>query len=463
MWVSPVPPGFNPGDIAVTDTIGGQVISPLATAFVRHESNQDPSYIWVKVADVTGAWLFQERFCAPPDLTGVDVIRCTTPSVVVTYSRADEENGKLYVHVVWAQLTYWTDEDSQWDVYYYQKYFMVDDTGIDWSSQGPGTIVRVGTTTVLDEIQPDLAVANNGVFVLVFNYTEVLPNGGWTWGIIRYMYGYPLGNPTWYGPWPLSAIDPDTGTHLPKAAPKVDTGTMNVILDPLAPLLIAAVAVWTEQKPAETLAETEWRVWYNRWGLFSTGDQSATAQNITGSTQGRPKGLPQVDIVPDSTRATSHAVHQAIVTWMMCSIVNEQYASPFAAVAVSSSFNQLLIFGDPYALVPNVASYQIWAANQERQWFGLSYYLSDQYCNAGEVQVRAYSFRVEWYSGAVSFVNEGLADGPHDDGYWSVGTPFTGSTLCLRRPINPQFGYSVFGLGWFDPELTANLSFGVID
>ncbi len=467
MWVTPVPTGIIPGDIAVTDTLGGQVISPLATAFVRHESNENPSYIWLKVADITGAWRYEERFCAPPELTHLDVIRCSTPSVVVTYSRQDgQNNGLLYVHVVWSQLTRWTDMDSQWDVYYYRKYFRVTGAGICWSPSPPSEIVRVGTVpTQYDEIQPDVAVqANSGLFVLVYNYTEVLAQGGWDWGIIQYMYGFPWENMTnWYGPWRLSDVDPQTQSDLPKAAPKVDTGAMNVDLTPGSPLVPSAVAVWTECRPAETLAQTVWMVWYNRWVPVTPGDQLDNDQNITGDYAGRPKALPQVDIVPDSTGAASHAVHQAIVSWMTCSVFNEQYAFPFAVATVSPWFSPLEMFGDPYALVPNIASYQIADPNQTRQWFGMSYYLSDQDCNAGEVQVRNYSYRVEWNTGATTFNSEGLAEGPYQDGFWSVETPFTGSTLCLRIPMNPQFEQSVFGLGWFDPELTANLSFGEIN
>jgi hypothetical protein len=431
MWTTPTPTGTLPGDIAVSDD--GLGIDIKATAFVKHNYADMPSEIDLRIIDAGGSECFSRTFSAPFIETGMNPF-CRYPAVEVTYSRADgENNGRLWVHVVWSQLR--MPNNPNWELYYKCIYFRVLNDGVHWDVPCEYPVVAIrSTTTLLDEFQPDLALEpESGDLFIVYNLRD--PNDV-THDMIMCARHPNTGyfSPIWDPPYMVSGVTNGSDTR-PKSAPKLDVGLLQDAPWYLPELKIAAV--WSE-----LYDEYTWQVYYNEWDPYNPGNPTLTPVELSSYSTWRLNALPQVDITPNSS-----AIHQAIATWFFCSWDGLHYGNFMIRIAATPYLDQVLQVSDVPCFCPDIACYQM--NDPDEHWFGLSFY-EPEGAHPWPVWVRRYNLALDWYNqtNTFSFMTENLV--PDADAVWQYANPFTGSSLCLREPDMNDLALSWFGFCWID-------------
>ncbi len=432
-WVCPVPYGVMPGDIAVRDEgLGG--IDTLCTAFVRHDSPQAPSQIYLAVIDSNGDEVYSANFSASSVKP-----RCRYPAVEVMYSREEGAmTAFIKVYVIWMEIT----EEGDWDLYQKCFYFHVDMWhGVNWSFAWQTPVTCIDATSTSDnEIHPDLCVLPaSGDLFAVFNREYTATSGAIF--AIKQPWSYFYYPSVWEDPYKVS-----DDLDLWKSAPKIDADFMHINTGSGQqewPRAMVA-AVW-----AEEVSDDDWEVYYNQWYHLSV--PSPPIDSITHDGQYRANGLPQIDIVPMSSWVQDHASLQAVVTWMYGAWDGQHYTSPRIRIGVTPELENFITLDDEFGVAPDVACYQLPDPEQERQWFGVSYYSSQSGEDPWRTRIRSFSFQIPWETWVVSIQNHYDDDVPFSQGQWSELTYFTGSTLCLRNPEVPgDIWKQMFGIGWVD-------------
>jgi len=457
MWAYCVPDGVSAGDLAVWDE--GLEVSPLVTAFVRHDNSASPSYIHLLMVDLNGPVLPDMEFAAPQALTGLAQPFARHPAVEVTYWRDDEEEeepGFLEVEIVWSQLTLGL-QTNHWDLYYKYICYQVDAlNGVHWQQPFAPPITRIGSaTSIYDELQVDLCVhAPTGDMYAAFLRETSQGNDG------IYLVSHPNAG-FYYATW-QTAYQVSSTTDTPKLGPRLDAGLISLTEPPDDPTA-SVMVVWAEDDP-----DDDWQIFSNRFTIPGSPNSGAT-QQITAQLENSNCFLPQIDITPECS-----AVHQAVMTWVGCYEVDNEYVDPQVAITATPFESESIesIEGGRWTHCPDVACYQMMVPNpgpDSEHWFGLSYYWSDEYENPWQVRTQSYSFGVDWDGEHVVFESQQsyTLDEDENHGWWTMDNPFTGTTLCLRDPsyaeVDGEPIDDVFGLGWVDEEYMCKLTEGTID
>jgi len=463
LWIPPLPTGGAADTIAVYDLNlnPDPPVETLVTAFVRHTSPTAPSDIKLILLKRNGeAAMSPMTISAPPALTGNNERFCRHPSVEVTYSReAESDEGQLEVQVVWSQLT-GSSGNQHWDLYYKYILFDVDEEGVDWSNPYEPSITKIYTTISLyDELQPDLCVDGaTGDLYVVFNRDygssncEILVASHTNVGYYT---------STWQDANEVSATD-DT----PKIGPRIDAGPLDMAAEPNPDTTLSVATVWCE--PGEY---SNWQIMYNRWDTDDDPEPNDTEQISMSIENGLHCYLPQIDIVP-----TDNIDNQAIITWTNANYDDGEYYDQKVMITATPFMEASGVpFQDwNYTRCSDVAGYEgvtdAVVFPPPANLFGISYYHSDDESDPGvdwSVEVRRYSYTLNWQSEIVSFSKDKELDVQGSTAYWSSDNPFTGSTLTLRIPAKTnvsRISYSYFGLGWInDDGCVAELTQGTID
>jgi len=462
MWVTPTPSGIMPGDIAVEDEINqGNPISPLVTAFVRHDNTQAASEIHLVLADLNSSLVLSDTFSAPQGLTGCPLTNCRHPVVEVTYSRPQEAMiGTIRVHVIWSQLT-GTDPNEHWDLYYRYLQFPVYQGGPVWVPDWDETVRLPFCVPARDEIQPDICVdAQGGDLFVIYNQHETVNPTVRFIMAARHDYSAMLIPSQWDSPYPVAPLNTDE-----KGASSIDAGILyHPNISPVREGRVAAV--WTQRVLDQMWGDMRWQVFYNNWSPSGVANPSSARRITVGGEFARVNCLPKVDITCESSD-----IHQAVLTWFDCFQSGSEYsdfivhmaATPFPPPPAIPLIYTIQESG--YNRCPDLACYQM--SGMSEHWFAVSYYHSATGSEEQPwpVEVRSFSFYVDWQQ-MVAVISPEWQTSPDGNGLWSPGNPFTGSSLCLRDPSYSDPGgepiYDVFGLGWVDEGYMAFLSQGVI-
>ena len=454
MWAYLVPDGVSAGDLAVWDE--GIEVSPLVTAIVRHDNYESPSYIHLVMVDLNDDVVYGDaQFAAPQALTGMAQPFARHPAVEVTYRREDEANmGFIEVEIVWSQLTIGL-QTNHWDLYYKYLCFGVDETGVNWEGPGEPSITRIqSASSVYDELQVDLCVhAPTGDMYAAF----LRETGEGDDGI--YLVSHPNAG-FYYATW-QTAYQVSSTTDTPKLGPRLDAGLISLTEPPDSPTP-SVMVVWAEDDP-----DDDWQIFCNRFDIPGNPDSGDTEQ-ITEQLENSNCFLAQIDIAPETS-----AVHQAVMTWVGCYEVDNEYVDPQVAITATPFEIESIesIEGGRWTHCPDVACYQMMVPNpgpDSEHWFGLSYYWSDEYENPWEVRTQSYSFGVDWDGEHVVFDSKYSypLDNEDNHGWWTAANPFTGTTICLRNPAYPEEEgepyNDLFGLGWVDEDYMCKLTEGSI-
>jgi len=454
MWAYRVPNGGCPGNLAVWDE--GLEVSPLVTAFVRHDNYEAPSSIHLLMVDAAGVPVLPDMsFAAPPNVTGSFVTFARHPAVEVTYWRLQGAPvGFLEVQIVWSQLS-GPPENQHWDLYYEYMSCPVDQYGVHWMQGFQAPITRIDSEpSGYDELQVDLCVhAPTGDLYAAFLGETSEGNDA------IYMVTQP--NMGFYYPMWQAASQVSSTTDTPKLGPRLDAGLIS-LTEPPDEATPSVMVVWTENDP-----DDDWQIFSNRFTIPGSPSSGAT-QQITDQLENSNCFLPQIDITPECS-----GVHQAVLTWVVCYEVDNEYVDPEVEITATPFASDSIetIEGGRWSHCPDVACYQMMVPNpgpDSEHWFGLSYYWSDEYENPWEVRTQSYSFGVDWDGEHVVFESKYSywLDDEYDHGWWTAANPFTGTTVCLRDPsyaeVDGEPIDDVFGLGWVDEDYMCKVTEGSI-
>jgi len=474
MYVHHLDPNQN-GDLAYTDTVGGEPVVPIATAFVKaNQDTQGPGSVIRFAAwqtNLTPPYYPNYQVSLAMDLLNENY--CRHPSVEVVYVPANGgSEGYLGFHIVWSQ---WRGpsypDEGNWELFYKFIYFPVTSGGIQWGSAvgvyDPIEPIDFPSSNELDEIQPDLSVdAENGSLLVVFTQTDEPYNS--IYNIIVVQGVIHATTPAFWNPSPYFIVSGPQESE--KGFPKIDVGRINT--DPANPLLmeLRAVAVWSEWDPGLE----NFQVWYTEADptnqpLYVPGMQITFSVN--GDTYESWDFLPSVDIPAPSSASNVYANMQAVICYESSDVVrigqnltfNEQRVNCRITPALGQEF---LIMGDDNheyadlseARVPEVACYQMNDLFAEQQWFGVAMHASCGDIITGEIFIYtgAWTYNVDEYGGvhmALDPISYWYEDDPDEYGYWSYKHPATGPTISLRyttplwEPLDQRFG-----IGWIDGD-----------
>jgi len=434
-WIYPVPDGYIAGDVAVEDERLPHH-SPLATAFVKHNSSTTPSEIAIVIIDDQGVPRYFNTISAPESITGYQQPLCRYPAVEVTYGRKPPPlQNSVTTEVVWTQLT--NQQEPNWDLYYTQIEFRATSSyGVRWDTPIEQPIVPIETAnTPLDEFQPDLAAMNaTGDLYVIYNRRNP---SDWSFDTIyanRHAYSHDW-SPVWAAARQVSGVTGGSNTR-PKSAPKIDAGLLHI--DQIASEYHVS-AVWSE-----LYDEYTWQVYYNTWDPLDPGVVIADyADTVTDYTPNRVNALPQIDISPDSS-----GLHQAVLTWFFCAWSGGSYDNFNVRMAVTPFYHDYSQVSEGNTICPDVAVYQM--TDPDEHWFGISYYKALE-ADPWPVWTRSYSFNVDWGLEYVNIEPKNDVEVPGSDARWMLENPFTGSALSLRYPLIPV-EQSLFTISWIDKE-----------
>jgi hypothetical protein len=425
--------GAIDGDIATEDEDFSPDGSPLVTAFVRDEGSDESSEIHLMLVWYNGDILIDETFYGA---TNASAIVCRNPTVEVTYARESlgDPKGYLRVWVAWSQL-YGTGANENWDLYSITRMATVDTDGIHFSYSQPSAEKITSTVTGIDEVEPDLAVqVQTGELFLT--YRRLMGSYSDAVMVTRKPYS---------GLWATPSTVSQT-YNTAKMAPKIDVGRM-LLTSAQGLVTIRAVVVWGEED-----ATDGWQIFYNHWAVGSSPSPSNTEQVTEPASEGVINILPQVDFTPEST-----GNYQAVMTWTMA-MYEDEVIYDRAVQVTSTPFPQASITSiGRYTQCPDVACYQAELPEVgylTENWFGLSYYYTDDEDDTWETRIQSFSFIVDWDYEIVNFTSEYMDTIAYSEGHWADDDFFTGTTLCLRDPdpadVDEEPLDDIFGLGWID-------------
>jgi len=454
-WVPPTGgPMSVPGMIAAYDD--AIMVSPLVTATVKADPGGLGSEIGLILEDLFLGPVpdFEPPpFSAPPGMTGLEgEPYCRYPTVEVSYSRIYySKEGTLNVYVAWSQLSKMGDE-LHWDLYGSFFQFEVNSTGIDFANPwifGPFPIPGTEAGYFEDELQPDLALMPNGDLLLVFMQS---PDEDFTSAdlrAIRFDYDPFLPGNLPLPQLPYTLVTAPGGYPLQKnMAPSVDVGQVNaIVLDP-PPFDEEHVAVCTWFQlvlPLEGNPPNPYEVWYVCWDALSDSRGSNLAVTVD-SGANVANALPKVDITPPTAISPSgpDPLRQAVIGWTQCDFdpeqpILERYTNPRVRMTVlQNPIGSIYEITDANGIAPDIACYERSAPDQD-QWFGVSFY---QGTDSGPMpwewdntSIRSYSF-----DDSLTLTERYYTWIDKTPVYWTLGSPFTGPSLCLRNPAIPDVG-----------------------
>ncbi len=438
-WVHPTPSGFVPGDIALIDIIDSTTIVTLVTAFVTHTrdaaTTMVPCEIELIMLDENEDVAYSDTFSGTTD---ANKTFCRHPVVEVTYERVDlEDTGYVRAHIVWSQLNE-TDSVEHWDLYYRYLVWEVTDSGITWSTPVTDETVNLAAiNTTHHELQPDIGTysCGNDIYLvyLLNDPAEQSPENDLIMGAVHLDGNF--GTP---GNWGTEYEISDDNSNS-KAAPRTDAGMLSTNVSPQVRDMYAAV-VWNEEDPDDS-----WQIFFTKWQV-TTGPGTIEQISAPGEND-ETSFLPQIDITPDG-----ESINQAIVTWTMVSIVEES-VYPFVMITATPFLTNSIRMVTAFSRCSDVATYQLPdpifpLPPPVYGRFGVSYYTTPDIENDWIVEVSGYTFEVDWLGEVVWFEYYTDVEVDGTACQWDEDHPFSGSTLCLRIPADPDEEDSWLGLAW---------------
>jgi hypothetical protein len=449
MWTYPLPDGVYAGDIVDTDALQFGTVDPRVTAFVWRDEMDSPAEIHLLLKDRNWDEKLDVTFSYDTALEG-EV--CRHPAVEVTYGRLEEESevGVVRIHVVWAQLTS-TDPVNNWDIYYRCYTYITIGTAINWANPSTTETVRLpGCSSSYSEIQPDICILASIDSLFAVCVVRDLDNDPQTVVAAEHTHGQMTDADDWLDAFPLSVTDSRY-----KNAPSIDGGFFTTTTSTSQSLLGNVAAVWNEMTTASSL--DRYQVYYIDWHYQDEADPNEVIQLTEAETGGFfEHGLPKIDI-PSFSSGYTYA--EAVITWMSAYQSTTSpptfgdYTVQITATPDVQTYNYTEVDGR-YSRCPDVACYQGAITQQDHQLVGISYYNTEDMDN-GPWLVSAKSFSFYINSGLAVFTEEESTYINGTDGCWGLSEDniFTGSTLCLRDPLDPTsdpWSYQYFGLGWLD-------------
>ncbi|HEX9745923.1 MAG TPA: hypothetical protein VGB30_10905 [bacterium] len=469
IWVPPIDAGASgiAGQVAVYDYEVDA--SPLITAIVKSDPGGSGSEISLAIfqSAVDASPEFEDTFSADND---AETTWCRHPTVEVAYCNEDDANaeGYIFVYIVWAQLN---ETDSVENVDLYSKRYIIDFNGsINWSTDvtesGEILLTDTQSSNELDEVEPDLALKLDGDLLLAYVRTEYANFD--EADILAIEADYDDTDPTavlsigteYAVSYNVSGL-PNTRNF----APSIEVGMVDSFADGEDD---TAYCVWTQQiywDSNPSFMPAPYVVFYNVWD----SEGSATPGNQTPITSGgnNADALPKVDLipVPASISLGEDAYQEAVISWTHFDYSvdgtpgdwgDQHYEDPEIHVTVSPDFSSdLYAITSEYGIAPDVACYE--RSSGQEAWFGLAYYYGDTGGDLGEwewdgVYTRSFSYdtshNITW--------EDDYSSNDFAPTFWSLLSPFTGPTLCLRDPSPSDSGGTpdddIFFLGGIEDD-----------
>jgi len=408
---------------------------PLLTAFVFHNSASIGANACLVVVDWEGSPIIGTTFSWAEN-NSQEYEWCRHPAVEITYTD-DDTPPLLAIHVVWAEMV---GEDEQWEIMYRYQEIDADDNDVN-----PAEFYRVTDDDTCNDYQPDLCVDHETGTLFVAYKSENISSGEAAIKVAQLEYDDTnrlYDGDDWEELDLVAAFDDDA-----KNFPSIDAGYFRPPGDNTS-LAYQAAVVWSQEVPSDNYGD--YHIFYNGWAVGSEPDDADAIKISTNDVYKAHDILPKIDVLPYTS-----GLNEAVITW------NEHANSaPFSVAYIALVVTPYI--GPEYddieyefyvdegfngVLAPDIAGYED-ENIADTGLFALSYYLGDF------VKVATYSVIVIDAVDRFSFIEEQKTvrlEYP----YWDDGTPFTGSSICLRS--SDPFGWTLdyFTLAWVESDFTA--------